>query len=70
MEGMYRHFKGNMYEVLFLAKESGSWQDVVVYQAQYGDKIISVRPLIEFNDHVERDGKIMKRFEKIGDDND
>ena len=67
MQGLYRHFKGNTYRVLFLAKESTSWRDVVVYQALYGDNIISVRPLDEFEEIIERDGKVMKRFEKIGE---
>jgi len=67
MHGLYRHFKGNLYRVLFLAKESGSWRDVVVYAAQYGEGIISVRPLDEFVEYVERDGKRMQRFEKIGE---
>lgn len=51
----YRHFKGNMYQVLSLAKDSESMEDVVVYQALYGDYQIFVRPLAMFMSEVDRE---------------
>lgn len=60
--GKYRHFKGNEYEVLAVAKHSETLEDMVVYRALYGDFGIWVRPLSMWNEPVERDGKTVKRF--------
>ena len=65
--GKYRHFKGNEYEVLFLAKNSENLEPMVVYKALYGDGDIWVRPASMWCETVERDGKEFKRFEFIGD---
>ncbi len=64
-KGIYRHFKGNLYEVLFLARESDDESEVVVYKALYGDGQIWVRSAEEFAETVTRDGKTFKRFEKV-----
>ena len=61
----YRHFKGNLYKVIAIAKHSETMEDMVVYQALYGDKPIYVRPANMWNEMVERDGYQMKRFTKI-----
>lgn len=61
----YRHFKGNEYLVLYVAKHSETLEDMVVYQALYGEKSIWVRPLNMFLDTKEVDGKIVNRFEEI-----
>ena len=42
--GKYRHFKGNEYEVLHIAKNSENLEETVVYRALYGDKEVWVRP--------------------------
>ena len=63
--GRYRHFKGNEYEVLFVAKHSETLEDMVVYKALYGDGSVWVRPLSMWNETVTRDGKTYKRFEFI-----
>ena len=65
--GKYRHFKGNEYMVLYTAKHSETLEDMVVYQALYGERGIWVRPACMWNETVERDGKAYKRFTYIGD---
>ena len=64
--GRYRHFKGNEYEVLYIAKNSETQEDMVVYRALYGDGSVWVRPASMWNETVERDGKTYKRFTYIG----
>ena len=64
--GKYRHFKGNMYEVIGVAKHSESLEEMVVYRALYGSSDLWVRPVSMWNETVERDGKTFKRFEYIG----
>lgn len=66
-KGRYRHFKGGEYEVLFVATHSETLEEYVVYRALYGEKGVWVRPAKMWNETVERDGKIFKRFEYIGD---
>lgn len=64
--GRYRHFKGNEYEVLYLAKHSETLEPMVVYRALYGVHGIWVRPASMWNEMVERDGKTHLRFTFIG----
>jgi hypothetical protein len=63
--GRYRHFKGKEYELIALAKHSETLEDMVVYRALYGDFLIWVRPAAMWQEEINRDGKIIKRFEKI-----
>jgi len=63
--GKYRHFKGNEYEVIAVAKHSETQEPHVVYRPLYGDGGWWVRPLSMFVETVERDGKVMPRFELI-----
>ena len=65
MEQYYRHFKGNIYKVLHVAKHSETLEDIVVYQAMYGEKGIWVRPKSMFEEVIERDGKTFRRFSPI-----
>lgn len=65
--GKYRHFKGMEYRVLHVARCSETMEEYVVYQALYGEQGIWIRPLKMFAETVERDGKVMPRFERIGD---
>lgn len=60
--GKYRHFKGGEYEVLYLAKNSETLEEMVVYKALYGEGGIWVRPASMWNETLERDGKRYKRF--------
>lgn len=64
--GRYRHFKGNEYEVLYLAKHSETLEPMVVYRALYGEHGVWVRPARMWNETVERDGKSQTRFTYIG----
>ncbi|KPU43389.1 hypothetical protein OXPF_28300 [Oxobacter pfennigii] len=60
----YRHFKGNEYLVLHIAKHSETMEDLVVYQALYGEGGIWVRPLSMFTEKVEINGQLISRFEE------
>ena len=64
--GIYRHYKGNQYEVVGFAKHSETLEDMVVYKALYGDCGTWVRPLSMWDNMIEIDGKAVKRFEYIG----
>ena len=64
--GRYRHFKGNEYEVIGLARHSETQEEMVVYRALYGDFVLWVRPARMWNETVERDGKTFRRFTYIG----
>lgn len=63
--GRYRHFKGNEYEVIGIAKHSETLEPMVVYRALYGAGGIWVRPAEMWNEIVERDGKSFLRFERL-----
>ena len=60
--GLYRHFKGNLYKLLYVAKHSETLEEMVVYQALYGEMGIWVRPASMWNERVERDGYSGPRF--------
>ncbi len=63
--GKYRHFKGNEYEVICIAKHSETLEPLVVYKALYGEGGVWVRPLAMWNEKVEYQGKILSRFTYI-----
>lgn len=50
---MYRHFKGNLYQIRCLARHSETGEMMVVYQAMYDTFEIYVRPLAMFMDEVD-----------------
>lgn len=64
--GKYRHFKGNEYEVIGLAKHSEIEEEFVVYRALYGERGLWVRPKEMFLEEIERDGRVISRFKYIG----
>jgi hypothetical protein len=64
--GLYRHFKGNEYQVIDVATHSETEEKMVVYRPLYGAMALWVRPLAMFTETVERDGKIFARFEYVG----
>lgn len=65
--GRYRHFKGNEYEVIGVARDSETLGEVVVYRALYGEHGLWVRSAAMFGEVLERDGICVPRFEFIGD---
>ena len=60
--GRYRHFKGNEYRVLGVARHSETEEEMVVYRALYGEGGLWVRPASMWLETVERDGKTYQRF--------
>ena len=68
--GIYQHYKGNKYEVIGIAKHSETLEDLVVYEALYDNKVskLWVRPLEMFLEKIEKDGKLINRFEFVGED--
>lgn len=60
--GKYRHYKGKEYEVIGIAKQSETLEEMVVYKALYGDGQLWVRPLAMFLEDVDIDGKKVPRF--------
>ncbi|MGL5675272.1 MAG: DUF1653 domain-containing protein [Cellulosilyticaceae bacterium] len=63
--GKYRHFKGNMYEVIEVARHSETMEEMVVYRALYGEGGLWVRPAHMWDETIEREGKTFKRFAKV-----
>ena len=63
--GKYRHFKGNEYEVIAIAKHSETEEEMVVYKALYGSQGIWVRPASMWIETMTRDGQTFRRFQKI-----
>lgn len=68
-KGIYKHYKGNLYEVLMIAQHSETEEWMVVYKALYGEKGIWVRPYDMFIESVQIDGKEVERFSYVEDVN-
>jgi cyclomaltodextrinase len=65
--GRYRHFKGNEYDVIGVARDSETLQALVVYRALYGERGLWVRPLEMFTEVIEREGQRLPRFSYVGE---
>ena len=63
--GRYRHYKGRDYTVLGVALHSETQEELVVYQPEYGDRRLWVRPLQMFLETVELDGRQVPRFQPL-----
>ena len=66
--GIYRHYKGNKYMVLDIARHSETLEEMVVYKALYGEGGMWVRPAYMWSEPVTRDGVTVPRFEYIGNE--
>jgi hypothetical protein len=66
--GLYKHYKGNTYEVIGVAQHSEDESHLVVYRPTYGERGLWVRPYDMFNETIEIDGKQVSRFKYIGDE--
>jgi len=66
-KGKYQHYKGQLYEVLDVARHSETEEEMVVYRTLYGDFSLWVRPLQMFVENVAYEGKNMKRFTYINE---
>jgi hypothetical protein len=60
--GIYRHYKGNNYEVIGIARHSEDESELVVYRPLYGEGKLWVRPLEMFVELVEVEGSKQPRF--------
>lgn len=66
--GIYRHYKGKEYRVLFVATDSEDLSEKVVYKALYGEGKIWVRPLSMWNDTVyDENANAVNRFELVSE---
>ena len=64
-QGIYRHYKGNLYQVLHTAQHSETEETLVVYRCLYGEYGVWVRPIEIFSETVTVDGQQVPRFELI-----
>jgi len=69
-QGIYRHYKGNLYHVLHTAQYSETEESLIVYRCLYGEYGVWVRPLAMFAETVSVEGKEVPRFELIQSLND
>ena len=66
-KGIYKHYKGNFYEVYHTAQHSETEEWMVVYKALYGEHGIWVRPYEMFVEQVEVNGEVLARFAYVGE---
>ena len=62
-QGIYRHYKGSLYQVFHTSQHSETEESLVVYICLYGEYGVWVRPLSMFSETVEVEGKQVPRFE-------
>ena len=61
--GRYRHYKGNEYTVVGVARHSETLEDLVVYRQEYGERGLWVRPATMFAETVAVEGRAVPRFQ-------
>ena len=64
--GRYRHYKGQEYTVLGIARHSETEESLVVYRQEYGDRGLWVRPLKMFTEAVLLNEQSVPRFAYLG----
>jgi len=60
--GKYTHFKGNQYEVIGIVIHSETLEEMVLYRPLNGDGTLWVRPMAMWDELVEHNGKLVRRF--------
>ena len=65
--GLYRHYKGLMYEVIGTARHSETLESMTVYRALYGEHGLWVRPAAMFSEEVVINGVRQPRFAWVGE---
>jgi len=66
--GRYRHYKGNDYQVIGIARHSETEEELVVYRKLYDDGSLWVRPAAMFVEDVNVDGRTVPRFSWLGEE--
>ena len=66
-QGLYRHYKGLMYEVVGTVRHSESLEPMTLYRALYGERGLWVRPAAMFSEVVVIDGVRQPRFARQPD---
>lgn len=61
-QGIYRHYKNNLYLVMGTATHTETQETLVFYRSLYGDFRLWARPAKMFLEQVEVEGKLMNRF--------
>ena len=65
--GLYRHYKGNLYEVIDTVRHSETLEPMTLYRALYAERGLWVRPAAMFLENVELDGSVQPRFTRLSD---
>lgn len=65
LPGIYRHYKGNEYQVYEIATHSESEESLVIYRPMYGQRALWARPLSMWSEKVQWQGKTLHRFEYV-----
>ena len=63
--GLYRHYKGMLYDVVGTVRHSETLEPMTLYRALYGEQGLWVRPAAMFNEEVVIDGVRQPRFAKV-----
>ncbi|MCI5772719.1 MAG: DUF1653 domain-containing protein [Clostridiales bacterium] len=63
--GVYRHYKGGLYQVTDVAVHSETLEPMAVYRALYGTRELWVRPAAMWNEEVTVDGRTVRRFAPV-----
>ena len=65
--GLYRHYKGGLYQVLDMVRHSETLEPMTLYRALYGERGLWVRPAAMFLESVDIAGIRQPRFARLGD---
>ena len=68
-KGIYKHYKGNLYELLYVANHSETLEKMVVYKALYGEGEVWVRPAGMWHEEVMVNGNTVPRFQLLEEKN-